>query len=202
MISLALTGGIGMGKTTTARLFADEGVAVWDADAAVHRLYAPGGAGVAPVLARFPGVVTQGGGIDRAALSKRIVDDPPALAALEGIVHPLVAIDRTAFIAHAKADGADITLSDIPLLFETGQERDFDAVILVSAPESVRRERVLARPGMTAAKLEAIMARQLPDDEKRTRADYVITTDAGIADARDQVRKTLAAIREKFSGGL
>ncbi|MCC1480964.1 dephospho-CoA kinase [Roseibaca sp. Y0-43] len=165
---LGLTGSIGMGKSTTAQMFRDLGVPVWDADAAVHRLYQ--GAAVAPVGALCPEAV-QDGRIDRAALKDWIARDPSALAKLEAVVHPLVAADRAAFIA--QADGPLVVL-DIPLLFETGA--NVDGVLVVTAPPDVQRARVLARPGMDAAQLERILARQMPDAEKRARADFVIET--------------------------
>lgn len=172
MIRLALTGSIGMGKSTVAALFADHGVPVWDADAAVHRLYAPGGAAVGPVAARFPAAVRDGG-IDRSGL-RLLVADPAALAALESIVHPLVAADREAFLAAQSA--APLTLCDIPLLFETGGEAAFDATLLVTAPPALQRARVLARPGMTEATFAMLLARQMPDREKRARATHILET--------------------------
>ena len=167
---LGLTGSIGMGKSTTAGFFRDMGVPVWDADAAVHRLYASGGAAVGPVGALCPAAVGPAG-VDRAALKDWIVQDAGALARLEAVVHPLVAQDRAEFIAAARAP---LVVLDIPLLFETGA--DVDGVLVVTAPPDVQRARVLARPGMTAAHLEAILARQMPDAEKRARADFVIET--------------------------
>lgn len=169
---LGLTGSIGMGKTTTAGFFAAVGVPVWDADAAVHRLYAPGGAAVPLLAARWPDVVADGA-IDRAALKSVVATDSRALAALETLVHPLVAADRAAFLAVA---AADIVLLDIPLLFETGAEAQMDATLLVTAPPELQRTRVLARPGMNEAQFAAILARQMPDREKRARADHIIET--------------------------
>jgi dephospho-CoA kinase len=169
---LGLTGSIGMGKTTTAALFAAEGIPVWDADAAVHRLYARGGAAVAPLAAAFPAAVSQGA-VSRAALKAVIAADPAALARIEAIVHPLVAADRAAFLA---GQSAPVVLLDIPLLFETGADTMVDATVVVSAPAEEQRARVLARPGMTDADFERILARQMPDAEKRARADYVIDT--------------------------
>ncbi|WP_134724951.1 dephospho-CoA kinase [Paracoccus luteus] len=171
---LGLTGGIGMGKTTTARLFADRGHPVWDADAAVHRLYAPGGAAVGPVHAAFPAALADGA-IDRAALKAALAVDPQALARLESIVHPLVAADRAAFVAR-HADAALVVL-DIPLLFETGADALMDGTAVVSAPPDIQRARVLARPGMTADMLDLILSRQMPDAAKRARATWVIPTD-------------------------
>lgn len=172
---LGLTGGIGMGKTTTAGMFAARGVPVWDADAAVHRLYAPGGAAVPGVGALFPSAVTAAG-IDRKLLSQLLAAAPRRLAELEAVVHPLVADDRAAFVA-AHAD-APVVLLDIPLLFETGAEAQMDGVAVVSAPSEVQRARVLSRPGMTPETLDLILSRQMPDADKRARATWIIPTDS------------------------
>lgn len=172
---LGLTGGIGMGKTTTAAMFAARGVPVWDADAAVHRLYAPGGAAVPGVGALFPSAVTAAG-IDRKLLSQLLAAAPRRLAELEAVVHPLVADDRAAFVA-AHAD-APVVLLDIPLLFETGAEAQMDGVAVVSAPAEVQRARVLSRPGMTPETLYLILSRQMPDADKRARATWIIPTDS------------------------
>lgn len=173
---IGLTGSIGMGKSTTAAMFAEAGLPVWDADAAVHRLYAAGGP-AGPLLAPLcPEAVGADGAVDRAALKHWIARDPAALPAIERVVHPLVAADRAAFIARAAQAGAPAVVLDIPLLFETGADRDMDRVVVVSAPAEVQRARVLARPGMTAAQFDTILARQLPDAEKRARADDVIGT--------------------------
>ena len=188
---LGLTGSIGMGKSTTARLFAEEGCAVWDADAAVHRLYAKGGAGVAPIAAVFPEAV-EGGAVDRGRLREIIAADARTLERIEAIIHPLVARDRAEFVT---AQDADVTVLDIPLLYETGGENALDAVAVVSVAPEVQRERVLARGTMTAADFETILARQVPDAEKRARADYVIETDT-MEHARAQVRAILAEIRK------
>jgi dephospho-CoA kinase len=169
---LGLTGSIGMGKSTTAAMFAAEGLPVWDADAAVHRLYAPGGAGVTPVAALCPGAL-QHGGIDRVALKRAIAADPALLGRIEAVVHPLVAADRDAFIGLAKAD---IVVLDIPLLFENGTENQLDATLLVTAPIALQRARVLARPGMTEAQLDLILSRQMPDAQKRARATHIVET--------------------------
>jgi dephospho-CoA kinase len=193
MIVLGLTGSIGMGKTTTAALFREAGVPVYDADAAVHALYAPGGAAVAPVEAAFPGVVFDGA-IDRRRLSDRITADPSALPRLEAIVHPLLAAERAAFLS--AVEGADVVVLDIPLLFETKAEGLVQAVVVVSAPENVQRARVLARPGMTEAKYEALLARQTPDAEKRSRADFVIETDGGLEAAAVRVAEILGTVRD------
>ncbi len=187
---LGLTGSIGMGKSTTAGFFRDLGVPVWDADAAVHRLYGPGGAAVDAVGALCPKAV-QGGAVDRAILKDWIADDPTALARLERAVHPLVARDRDEFVA---AQSGPLVVLDIPLLFETGAK--VDGVLIVTAPEAVQRARVLARPDMSAAQLDAILARQMPDAEKRARADFVIeTTDM------DSARAAVQTLAERLRGG-
>lgn len=188
---LGLTGGIGMGKTTTAAMFADHGVPVWDADAAVHRLYAAGGAAVAPVGQLFPSALTENG-IDRATLKRLLADAPSRLADLEAVVHPLVAADRADFIAAHAA--APVVLLDIPLLYETGAERGLDGVAVVSAPPQIQRARVLARPGMTDDTLSMILSRQMPDADKRARADWIIPTDSLDA-ARAAVDAVLADIK-------
>ncbi|MCC6007916.1 MAG: dephospho-CoA kinase [Rhodobacteraceae bacterium] len=190
---IGLTGSIGMGKTTTAAMFAEAGLPVWDADAAVHRLYGPGGAALGPVGALCPEAVTLEG-IDRARLRDWIARTEGALARLEAVVHPLVAADREEFLARAAREGADLAVVDIPLLFETGAEDGVDVTVVVSAPEEVQRARVLARPGMEAGHLSRIMARQMPDAEKRARADHVIETD-GMERARAQVRDLVARLR-------
>ena len=194
MIKLGLTGSIGMGKSTTARLFAEEGAPVYDSDAAVHALYAAGGGAVAAVEAAFPGVVAADGSIDRAKLSTRVVGDPVALKRLEATVHPLMGAHRAAFFEQAAQ--AKVVVLDVPLLFETGGDKAMDAVVVVSAPADVQRARVLARPGMTAEKLAAILARQLPDAEKRLRADFVIDTGHGLDPARHAVRQILSQLAD------
>jgi dephospho-CoA kinase len=194
---LGLTGSIGMGKSTTAGFFAEQGARVWDADAAVHRLYAPGGAAVAAVAGLMPQAVRDGA-VDRAALRAAVTGDAGLLKRLEAAVHPLVAADRLAFLDAARAEGARVAVCDIPLLFETGQAGAFDAVVVVSAPPEVQRGRVLARPGMTDAALDAILARQMPDAEKRARADFVVDTGAGLDAARAQV----AAIMARFGAAM
>jgi dephospho-CoA kinase len=193
VILLGLTGSIGMGKSTTTSLFAEAGVPVWDADAAVHRLYAEGGAAVGPVGAAFAGVIVDGA-VDRARLSARLAEDPPALARLEAIVHPLVGQDRQAFVDRAKAQGATIVVLDIPLLYETGADAWVDMVVVVTAPPELQRERVLARLGMTPEKLDALLARQVPDAEKRAKADFVVDTSRGLDAARAEVRSILDAL--------
>jgi dephospho-CoA kinase len=164
-----------MGKTTTAAMFADRGVPVWDADQAVHRLYAPGGAAVAALSRMFPAAV-QDGGISRDALRRAIADDPTALTRIETVVHPLVAADRAAF--RAAHDAAPLVLFDLPLLFETGSAAWFDAVAVVTAPPAVQAARVLSRPGMTRERFDMLLARQMPDADKRAMADFVIATDS------------------------
>ena len=187
MIVLGLTGSIGMGKSTTAAMFADEGALVWDADAAVHDLYARGGAAVETVEAAFPGV-TGPDGVDRAKLAEVLRKDPDGYARLEAIVHPLVREHRAALMAEALAAGARLLVLDIPLLMETGGDAEVDAVVVVTAPAEVQRERVLSRQGMTRERFAEILARQTPDGEKRARADFVIETHKGLDHARDQVR--------------
>ena len=195
MIIVGLTGSIGMGKSTTSTMFEAEGVPVYDSDAAVHALYASGGAAVAPVEAAFPGVVVDGA-IDRARLSAAVVGDAEALQKLEAIVHPLVGAHRIGFFEDAQAQGHDIVVLDVPLLYETGGDKKVHKVVVVSAPAEVQRTRVLARPEMTEAKFEAILARQTPDAEKRARADFVIDTGRGLDTAHQQVRDLLAALRQ------
>lgn len=191
MIILGLTGSIGMGKSATARLFREEGVPVYDADEAVHALYAKGGAAVAPVEAAFPGV-SEDGAIDRARLRARVLDDPAAMKRLEQIVHPLAGAAQQAFRAEAQASGAAFAVIDIPLLFETGGDRYCDYTLVVSAPAEVQRERVLSRPGVTPETFESILARQMPDAEKRARADFILSSAHGFDFARDHVRAIVA----------
>ena len=195
MIVLGLTGSIGMGKSTTAQMFADEGVVVWDADAAVHRLYGPGGAAVAPLSQAFPGVVVDGA-VDRPRLAEALGRDEAAFQRLVAIVHPLVAADRAEALKAAAEGGAGLALVDIPLLFETGGDAFVDAVAVVTADAEVQAQRVLARPGMTRERFDAILARQTPDAEKRARADFLIDTGRGLEAARDQVRAVVAKILE------
>jgi dephospho-CoA kinase len=191
---IGLTGSIGMGKSTTAAMFAAEGVPVHDADAEVHQLYDVGGAAVAAVGEAFPGVVVDGK-VDRVALSARVLGQPDELKRLEAIVFPLMGKARADFFAKAEADGKDLVVVDVPLLFETNGHEKVHAVVVVSADADQQRERVLARPGMTAEKFEAILARQLPDAEKRARAHHVIDTGKGLDAARQQVREVIAALR-------
>jgi dephospho-CoA kinase len=191
MLVLGLTGSVGMGKSTTAGFFVEAGVPVHDADAAVHRLYA--GEAVPLIEAAFPGT-TSGGTVDRTLLARRVLGDPVALKRLEAIVHPLVQASERRFLADAEARGDKVVVLDSPLLFETGGDARVDAVVVVSAPAEVQHSRVLQRPGMTMEKLEAILAKQMPDTEKRRRADFIVDTSQGLDPARAQVRAILAAI--------
>ncbi|MCS0495126.1 dephospho-CoA kinase [Ancylobacter sp. MQZ15Z-1] len=196
-LRLGLTGSIGMGKSTTAAIFREFGVPVHDADAAVHAIY--GAEGVGPVEEAFPGV-SMGGRIDRTLLGARVLHDKAAMEKLEAIVHPLVHAREAAFLERAAAAGEPVVVLDIPLLFETGAEGRVDATLVVTAPETVQRARVLARPGMTEAKFQAILSRQVPDSEKRARADYLIDTGHGLQHAREQVEKLIAALRQRAKG--
>jgi dephospho-CoA kinase len=191
MFVIGLTGSLAMGKSTTAQFFRDAGVPVHDADATVHRLYA--GAAVAPIEAAFPGSAVDGR-IDRARLAARVLDDPAALKRLEAIVHPMVREAEIAFLREAEARGEKIVVLDIPLLLETGGDRRVDAIVVVSAPREVQRARVLERPGMSQDKLDALLARQMADAEKRQRADFVVDTSQGFEAARAQVRAILDAV--------
>jgi dephospho-CoA kinase len=195
MILIGLTGSIGMGKSTTAAMFRDAGVPVYDADAAVHALYDTGGAAVGPVGEAFPGAVKDGR-VDREALRQAVLGDPEALKRLNAIVHPLVGRDRIGFFQKAEADGADMVVLDIPLLFETGGHANVDAVVVASAPADMQRERVLARPGMTAERLDAILTQQMADAEKRARAHFVVDTSRGLDPAREQVAEIIAVMRD------
>ncbi len=194
MITLGLTGSIGMGKSATAKMFEDEGCPVYDADAEVHRLYAAGGAAVAPVGEAFPGVV-ESGAVNRAKLSDLLVGKPAELNRLTSIVWPLMGANRRAFLEHADNIKAAIVVFDIPKLFETGGERNMDAVVVVSAPAEVQRQRVLAREGMSEAKLDFILAEQMADEEKRARAHFVVDTSRGFDAARQQVRAIVAELK-------
>lgn len=196
MIVIGLTGSIGMGKSTVARMFAEEGAPAFDSDAAVHELYAKGGAAVAPVAAAFPGVVRDGA-IDRTALSAEVVGNAEAIERLEKIVHPLVRQAQTNFLAAQRAAVARAVVLDIPLLFESTGAEKVDKVVVVSAPPEVQRARVLARPGMTEEKFKRLSARQTPDAEKRARADFVIDTGGDFDATRTQVRAVLDALREQ-----
>ena len=191
MKTLALTGSIGMGKSTVAQMFAARGIPVFDADATVRQLQGPGGKLVPVIEERFPGT-TRDGAVDREALAAAVLGKPEELAALEAIVHPAVHHERTRFIV--EHGDAPALLFDIPLLFETGGDRVFDQVIVVSAPAEVQRQRVLARPGMTEKKLEHIIARQLPDAQKRARATHVIDTSISLAETERQVEAIIAGL--------
>jgi len=191
MFVLGLTGSLGMGKSTTARFFAEAGVPVHDADAVVHRLYE--GEAVAAIEAAFPGT-TGDGKVDRTRLAARVLGDAAALKRLEAIVHPLVRKAEQQLLEEARARGEPVAVLDIPLLFETGGDRRVDAMVVVTAPPEVQRARVLERPGMTMEKLDSILAKQIPDEEKRRRADFVVDTSQGFEAARAQVRAILAAV--------
>ncbi|WP_269933174.1 dephospho-CoA kinase [Aminobacter sp. HY435] len=185
MIVLGLTGSIGMGKSTTAKMLVEAGVPVHDSDEAVHRLYA--GEAAPLIEAAFPGTVKDGV-VDRAELSRHVLGDAAALKRLEGIIHPLVRADAHAFLERNRAAGVPVVALDIPLLFETGGRGRVDKVVVVTAPAEMQRERVLARPGMSVGKFEAILAKQVPDAEKRKLADYIVDTGHGLEHARDQVQ--------------
>ncbi|RZJ05640.1 MAG: dephospho-CoA kinase [Brevundimonas sp.] len=193
MIVLGLTGSIGMGKTTTTAMFADAGALVWNADEAVHRLYARGGAAVGPVGEAFPGVVVDGA-VDRTKLAEALGRDDQAFRRLEAIVHPLVMAHRLEDLAAAEARGVRMAVLDIPLLFETGGDAAVDAVVVVTAPAEVQAGRVLARPGMTRERFETILSRQLPDAEKRRRADFVVDTGEGLEAARTRVEEIVGMV--------
>src|SRR5580704_17567530 len=204
MITLGLTGSIGMGKSATAQMFVEEGCPLYDADAEVHRVYAKGGAAVGPVEAAFPGVA-EDGAINRARLADKVVGDNAAMDRLNSIVWPLLGEGRRAFFRKAEEDGVAIVVLDIPMLFETGGERNMDAVVVVSAPADVQRARVLAREGMSEAKLDGILARQMDNEEKRARAHFVVDTSQGFDVAREQVRAIVAELkrpdwRERLAG--
>jgi dephospho-CoA kinase len=191
MMTLAITGSIGMGKSTVAAMFAEAGIPVFDADATVRKLQGPGGRLVPQIESRFPGT-TRDGAVDRDALSTAVLGDPDELAALEAIVHPAVHHERTRFIVE-NGDAAAL-LFDIPLLFETGGDAAFYKVIVVSAPAEIQHDRVMGRAGMTLEKFDQILARQLPDAQKRERADFVVDTSGSLASTRDQVRSILACL--------
>ena len=191
MITLAITGSIGMGKSTVAAMFSDAGIPTFDADAAVRGLQGPGGRLVPLIEGRFPGT-TRDGAVDREALSGAVLGDRDELAAVEAIVHPAVHHERTRFIV--QHGGAPPLLFDIPLLFETGGAETFDKIIVVSARPELQRERVLSRPGMTEEKFAQILARQMPDEEKRKRADFIVDTSGTMDETRDQVRNILTCL--------
>jgi dephospho-CoA kinase len=193
MIVLGLTGSIGMGKSTAAEFFAAEGVPVYDADAAVHRLYQ--GAAVPAIEAAFPGT-TVDGKVDRTRLAAQVLHDSAALKRLEAIVHPLVRRDEEAFLVKAQADGAKVAVLNIPLLLETGGDKRCDAVVVVSAPAEIRRARIISRPGMTDEKLASIVAKQMPDAEKRQRADFIVDTSKDLDSTRAQIHEILRRVAE------
>ncbi len=191
MIVLGLTGSIGMGKSTTAGMFVEEGVPVHDSDAAVHRLYA--GAAAPLIEARFPGTVSDGV-VDRTRLAAAVLNDPQAMKALEAIVHPLVRKDADDFVERNRAEGRSLVVLDIPLLFETGGTERVDRIAVVTASAEEQRRRVLSRPGMSEEKFQAILARQVPDAEKRRRADFIIDTGNGMEPAREAVRSIIETL--------
>jgi len=191
MLILGLTGSIGMGKSTTAKLFAEAGVPVYDADAAVHKIYE--GEAVPAIEAAFPGS-TVDGKVDRNKLSARVVRDPAAMRQLEQIVHPMLGASRQKFLDDAERAGAPVAVVDVPLLFETGGEKRVDAVVVVTTSPELQRERILTRDNMTGEKLDAILARQLPDAEKRKRADFVVDTSHGLEPVRAQIRDILREV--------
>ena len=193
MIVLGLTGSIGMGKSTTTAMFAEAGALVWNADDVVHQLYARGGAAVDPIHAAFPGVIVDRA-VDRTRLAEALGRDGEAFRTLEAIVHPLVMKGRLEDLEAARAKGVKLAVLDIPLLFETGGDAGVDAVVVVTAPAAVQAERVLARPGMTRERFEAVLARQLPDTEKRRRADFVIDTSVGLEAARARVNEIVGMV--------
>jgi dephospho-CoA kinase len=195
MIVVGLTGSIGMGKSTVANMFAEEGAPAFNSDDAVHALYAPGGAAVALVEEAFPGV-TRDGAIDRGALSAAVVGNEGAILRLEAIVHPLVRQAQANFLAEQRAAGTAVVVLDIPLLFESTGAQAVNKIVVVSAPPEVQRARVLARPGMSEEKFKTLLARQTPDAEKRARADFVIDTSGSFDATRAQVRAVLDALRE------
>lgn len=194
MLIIGLTGSIGMGKSTVAKRFAANGIAVCDADAEVHKLYEAGGAAVGPIEAAFPGV-TGPAGVERPKLAAALLADPSGFKRLEAIVHPLVFAAERAFLQAEAARGVDMAVLEIPLLLEGGGEKRVDVVVVVSAPAHLQRQRVLERPGMTAEKFEQILSRQVPDAEKRARADFVIDTGATIPETEAEVDRVVAALR-------
>jgi dephospho-CoA kinase len=191
MLILGLTGSIGMGKSTTAKLFAEAGVPVYDADAAVHKIYE--GEAAPAIEAAFPGT-TAGGKVDRVKLSAQVLHNPAAIKQLEQIVHPMLGASRQKFLDDAERSGAPVAVVDVPLLFETGGEKRVDAVVVVTTSPEAQRERILARDNMTGEKLDAILARQLPDAEKRKRADFVVDTSHGLDPVRARIRDILAEV--------
>jgi dephospho-CoA kinase len=197
---VGLTGSIGMGKSETAKMFARLGVPVYDADAAVARLYDVGGAAVPLIAEAFQGCVKDGK-VDREALRRVVTSDPGAIAKLNALVHPLVGAENRAFMEKAIAEEADMVVQDVPLLFETGGHVRMDAVVVVSAPSHIQRERVLARPGMSPELLESILAKQMPDEEKRAKAHFVVVTDMGLEHAFEQVKMIVSELRRRRAEG-
>ena len=194
MIIIGLTGSIGMGKTTTAQMFRELGCPVFDADAAVHNLYSLGGRAVPLIKAVFPDAVKDGA-VDRAVLGKHMQKDPLNLQVLESFIHPMVAEDRGAFLQRAKDNNNSLVVFDVPLLFETGGDKTVDVIVVVTAPAEVQRQRVLSRPGMSEDLFEKLLSRQMPDEEKRIHANYLIYTDKGLDFAREQVQKIITDIQ-------
>lgn len=195
---IGLTGSIGMGKSETAKMFAKLGIHVNDSDGNVHTMYEPGGAAVPEIEKTFPGTVKHGR-VDRGALSAVLTSDPSGFKKLEAIVHPLVAKTQRDFLEKAERDGADLVVLDVPLLFETGGHARMDAIVVVSAPSHIQRERVLARAGMTPEKLDQILSRQMPDEEKRAKAHFVVVTDKGLDHAFEQVKMIVAELRKRIA---
>ena len=199
MIVVGLTGSIAMGKTETAKLFRALGIPVFDSDAEVHRQYRKGGRGVEAISRIFPEAVIDGS-VDREILAKRVLGDSQAMQQLEAAIHPIVRRSQNEFLARCKASGQAIAVLDIPLLFETGREAEVDKIVVVSAPQEIQRQRVLQRPGMTPEKLDRILARQLPDAEKRAKADYVVDTSKGVDYAAARVRGIVANLLKNQAG--
>lgn len=195
-LRVALTGSIAMGKSTVSQMFRDEGIPVFDADAAVHNLYARGGRAVNAIAEQFPEAIVDGM-VDRTILSRLVLNSPDAIRQLESIVHPLVHQEQARFIQEAARTRTPIVVLDIPLLFEGNRSREFDAIIVVSAPPAAQRERALARPGMTEEKFEAIVARQVTDEEKRSRADFVISTGVSLDETRLAVKKVIGELGKR-----
>lgn len=198
MIIVGLTGSIAMGKSTVAQMFADLGIPVFDSDAEVHRQYAAGGEAAVEIAKRFPAVMTEGA-VDRQALSRIILDDPAALGIVESIVHPIIRNRQIEFLEQCRRQHNPVAMLDIPLLFETHRERDVDRIVVASAPAGLQRQRALQRPGMTKAKLAKILARQIPDAEKRARADFVVDTSQSLDYTREQVAAIVASLRRQNS---
>ena len=200
MIVAGLTGSIAMGKSETAKMFAARGIPVFDSDAAVHALYRKGGEGAAALAALAPDVISEGA-VDRSRLARLVQADPALLSKVEAVVHPLVKTQQRLFLAEAAAHGADLAVLDIPLLFETGREKDVDVVLVVSAGAALQRERALKRPGMTPEKLDFILSRQVPDAQKRARADYVIDTSVSIDETARSVDELIKVLKSRAKAG-